>query len=203
VGAAAVIFFALMLYFALRPRPARLVERPVTVTPTASPLPQVLPSPFATAAPTITKTPTSIFAPRTPDPPVTGSPEGREKSEEPAVCQKGGVAWHDPNRDDELYGPATLGEAGERCWLVGQIWTHNGEMADVWVFALLPGTTVTFAGHRGGIAWFFSGSQEAVFADLEKQLKELQAKDPRARISRLILPEGGTQCRLVVKVTPP
>jgi hypothetical protein len=132
---------------------------------------------------------------------VTGSPEGREGAEE--VCQKGGVAWHDPNRDDELYGPATLGEANERCWIVGQIWTHNGEMADVWVFVLLPGATVTFAGHRGGIAWFFSGSQEAVFADLEKQIKELQAKDPRARISRLILPEGGNQCRLVVKVIPP
>lgn len=214
LGVVAAILLILTIYFALRPRPVRVVERAVTATPLPTPLPQVVPPTSVPIAPTVTNTPTSIFATSTPlpDPPTTPLPRqtvaedqgdrGVSPTVEVEMCQKGGVAWHNPNQPNgELFGEATLGEADENCWLVGQIWTDRAGAAEVWVFAIAPGATVTFADYRGGIAWFFVGDRSAVEADLEKQERELRARDSQAEITQVFLPDEANRCRLVVAAT--
>lgn len=202
----AVILLVLMLYFALRPRPVEVVKQVVTSTPTRTSVPLLIPPPLPTTAPTVTSTPTSIF--ETPVPPGTADPSAATGQPLPTVpasgiensCRKGGVAWHDENREGGgLYGEATLGDAKERCWLVGQIWTDQGEVAEAWVFAIAPGSVATFSNYRGGIAWFFAGDQAAVQADLEKQEGELKAKDQSTKITKVMLPNEANQCRLVVR----
>jgi len=198
----AAILLILAIYFALRPRPVRVVERVITATPFPTPLPQVVPPTRVTSGPAATNTPTSIFATPTPLPNPPTTPLPRQPTVEVETCQKGGVAWHNPNQPGgELFGETTLGDADEDCWLVGQIWTDRAGTAEVWIFAIAPGTTVTFTDYRGGIAWFFAGERSVVEADLGKQERELRTRDPQAEITKVFLPDEANRCWLVVAAT--
>ncbi len=199
LGLVALVLLILTLYFALRPRPVRIVERVLTPTPLPTTVPQLVPPTSLPVVPTVTNTPTSIYATSTPlpDPVLTPLPRQTAGGE---TCQKSGLAWDNANRvSDELYGETTLGDSQEQCWLVGQIWTDQRGRDEVWVFAIPPGEVVAFANYRGGTAWYFSGNQTAVQADLAKQEEELRARDPNAMVYRVFLPEQVSQCPLVVR----
>ncbi len=123
----------------------------------------------------------------------------------PPPCPCCGIIWHADNQEfGETYGESPIGGLSETCWIVGQAWTEqvfdDQVVPERWTFAIRPGTVVWIRGHRGGTAWYFAGTEEAVWENIKRQAEELRLRDGEMQTGIVVLPDQAAAFRLVVRV---
>jgi hypothetical protein len=95
----------------------------------------------------------------------------------------------------QVHTDLTFGD--NECWITGQIWTDNPLAR--WVFALPPGRFATISGFRGGTAWFLSGRIANIEAELQKQVRDLEARQPGIPTHIIVLPRDSGKFPVLIR----